>query len=161
MPPQHSAETLCESAARLLFMNVQWAKSVPAFTALHYRDQLLLLEESWRELFVLGAAQFLLPLELSARGLATRQDALQQELKVFQETLVKFEALSVDPHEYACLRAIVLFKTGEITAQHTNGSKKLQQSSIIHHIEYFLSVDEEIFLKKVRTNIGAYIMLFQ
>ena len=32
-------ETICESAARLLFMNVRWAKSVPAFTALPPRDQ--------------------------------------------------------------------------------------------------------------------------
>jgi hypothetical protein len=61
------AETLCETAARLLFMNVKWAKSVPAFVSLPLRDQLMLLEESWRELFVLGASQFNLPWEMGPK----------------------------------------------------------------------------------------------
>ena len=37
--PSHTTETLCESAARLLFMNVKWAKNVPAFTSLNLNDQ--------------------------------------------------------------------------------------------------------------------------
>lgn len=65
-------EAVCEAAARLLFMGVKWAKSVPAFLSLPFRDQVILLEESWRELFVLGAAQFQIPLDagplLSAAG---------------------------------------------------------------------------------------------
>nr|CAD7396944.1 unnamed protein product [Timema poppensis] len=114
----HTMEAVCESAARLLFMNVKWAKNVPAFTNLHFKDQLMLLESSWRELFVLGAAQFLLPMELgpllaSCGALADSERALAllQEVKVFQDTIDKFRAMTVDPHEYACLRAIVLFKT--------------------------------------------------
>nr|CAD7604930.1 unnamed protein product [Timema genevievae] len=114
----HTTEAVCESAARLLFMNVKWAKNVPAFTNLHFKDQLMLLESSWRELFVLGAAQFLLPMELGpliascgALSDSERALALLQEVKVFQDTIDKFRAMTVDPHEYACLRAIVLFKT--------------------------------------------------
>lgn len=38
---------------------------------------------------------------------------IAQEVKLFQETLIKFKQLHVDIHEYACLRAIVLFKTCE------------------------------------------------
>lgn len=53
-------------------MSVKWAKNVPAFLSLPFRDQVLLLEEGWRELFVLGAAQFQMPIEagplLSAAG---------------------------------------------------------------------------------------------
>jgi nuclear receptor subfamily 2 group E protein 1 len=84
----------------------------------------LLLEQSWRELFVLGAAQYLLPLELSQlvsfHGALTHRDSehaatLLHEVKVFQDTLSRFKQLHVDPHEYACLRAIVLFRTnGEL-----------------------------------------------
>lgn len=65
-------EAVCEAAARLLFMSIKWTKNVPAFLGLPYRDQVTLLEESWRELFVLGAAQFQMPLDtttlLSAAG---------------------------------------------------------------------------------------------
>lgn len=39
---------------------------------------------------------------------------IAQEVKQFQETLIKFKQLHVDIHEYACLRAIVLFKTCKI-----------------------------------------------
>ncbi|CAG0920972.1 unnamed protein product, partial [Notodromas monacha] len=52
-------ELICESAARLLFLNVQWAKNLPAFTGLPARDQ----------------------------------------------------QMHVDQTEFACLKAIVLFKT--------------------------------------------------
>jgi len=73
---------------------------------------------------VLGAAQYLLPLELgqlvSFCGALTHRDsertlALLHEVKVFQDILTKFKQLHVDPHEYACLRAIILFRTsGEL-----------------------------------------------
>lgn len=59
-----STSTSCEMAARLILMNIKWIKSVPAFVSLPMRDQFLLLEESWRELFVLSASQFNLPLNL-------------------------------------------------------------------------------------------------
>ncbi|KAJ8893414.1 hypothetical protein PR048_006005 [Dryococelus australis] len=119
-PP--SAEAVCESAARLLFMNVKWAKNVPAFTALNMHDQLLLLEASWRELFVLGAAQFLPPLDLGAvvascgaLHVDRRRLPLLHEVKLFQDTLDEFRHVHVDHHEFACLRAIALFKTVGLT----------------------------------------------
>lgn len=101
-------ETVCEAAARLLFLNVQWARGVPAFTGLSMRDQLLLLQESWSELLVLAAAQFALPVGQEVLGLGHEDYRL-----VLQDTLSKFAGLAVDVHEYSCLRAIVLFKTGE------------------------------------------------
>ncbi|EEB14839.1 Orphan nuclear receptor NR2E1, putative [Pediculus humanus corporis] len=135
--PLGSVEALCESAARLLFMNVTWAKNVPAFTRLNYKDQLLLLEESWRELFVLSASQFMLPLELvdllTAHTTVTANSekalTIAQEVKQFQETLIKFKQLHVDIHEYACLRAIVLFKTSFDPSNNTVTSSTAPSSS--------------------------------
>ena len=116
-----SSENLSETAARLLFMNVRWAQHVPAFTSLPYRDQLLLLEESWRELFILSAAQFSLPVEVaalqissnSASNNADSQDLIStlSDLKNFQEAIAKFQNMNVDATEFACLRAIILLKT--------------------------------------------------
>uniref|UniRef100_T1IXR5 Nuclear receptor subfamily 2 group E member 1 n=1 Tax=Strigamia maritima TaxID=126957 RepID=T1IXR5_STRMM len=116
-----NADSICETAARLLFMNVKWAKNVPAFTGLPFRDQLLLLEEGWRDLFVLGAAQFFMPMEiaplLTAAGLSQdrlspdRLMAIMNEIHAFQDVLSKFKEMQVDVTEYACLKAIVLFKT--------------------------------------------------
>lgn len=36
-----ATESVCESAARLLFMSIKWAKSVPAFSTLPLSDQVL------------------------------------------------------------------------------------------------------------------------
>lgn len=64
-PPTEKSETdmLLETAAKLLFLAVKWAKSVPSFLQLPTADQKVLLEESWAELFVITAAQWGLPID--------------------------------------------------------------------------------------------------
>lgn len=80
--------------------------------------QLVLLKESWHELFILGAAQYLPPLELNPLIMASIEQngdtkELMEEATKFQEVVMKFKQLHVDLHEYACMRATILFKTGE------------------------------------------------
>jgi nuclear receptor subfamily 2 group E protein 3 len=62
----HTHETVYETSARLLFMAVKWAKNLPSFASLAFRDQVILLEESWSALFLLNAIQWCLPLEPSS-----------------------------------------------------------------------------------------------
>lgn len=38
---------------------------------------------------------------------------VMSEMRALQETIAKFKAIQVDPTEYACLKGIVLFKTGK------------------------------------------------
>ena len=100
-------------------------KSTPAFLRLPVGDQLSLLEEGWREMFVLGAAQFQLPIEaaslLSAAGISPDKSpsddsiAAIAEIRVLQDTIAKFRSMQVDRSEYACLKGIVIFKTGSFT----------------------------------------------
>lgn len=104
-------EAMCESAARLLFMNVKWAKNVPAFTSLSLSDRLILLEESWIDLFIIGSAQFLYPLDLKVLFDATNPRIDAKDLEVLERALAEFSKVRPDINEYACLRAIVLFKT--------------------------------------------------
>lgn len=56
-------EAVFESAAKLLFLAVKWAKSMPSFAQITLKDQTTLLEESWAELFVITAAQYGLALQ--------------------------------------------------------------------------------------------------
>ncbi|XP_076379488.1 nuclear receptor subfamily 2 group E member tailless [Megalopta genalis] len=111
--PAITAESICEQAARLLFLNVHWARDLAAGTNLAMEDQLTLLESSWRELFLLAAAQILPTLDPSAllppgpQGLS-----LAVEVNRFRETLAGFHGMNLDQHEFACIRAIVLFKAG-------------------------------------------------
>ena len=95
-------EAVCEAAARLLFMSIKWTKNVPAFLSLPYRDQVTLLEESWRELFVLGAAQFQMPLDvavlLTAAGVyilySQNQMLHMYPAKCLPKIVIKFQFIS-------------------------------------------------------------------
>lgn len=81
---------------------------------------MILLEEAWNELFLLGAIQWSLPLDScpllappeassSSQG---RLALASAEMRFLQETISRFRALAVDPTEFACLKALVLFKPG-------------------------------------------------
>ncbi|TRY81707.1 hypothetical protein DNTS_026017 [Danionella cerebrum] len=61
--PSREPESVYETSARLLFMSVKWAKNLPVFSHLPFRDQVILLEEAWSELFLLCAIQWSLPLD--------------------------------------------------------------------------------------------------
>ncbi|NP_001034502.1 tailless [Tribolium castaneum] len=143
-PTMINPSAICESAAQLIFMNVQWVRSIPAFTCLPLSDQLLLLEESWLDLFVLGAAQFLPLMDFSvlveACGVLQqephRRDAFLKEVADFQETLKKISQFQLDAHEFACLRAIVLFKTSfEKPSSSSNQEKTTTESAKISVIQ--------------------------
>ena len=116
-------ENICELAARLLFSAVEWARNIPFFPDLQVTDQVALLRLGWSELFVLNAAQCSMPLHvaplLAAAGLhaspmaAERVVAFMDHIRIFQEQVEKLKVLHVDSAEYSCLKAIVLFSTGE------------------------------------------------
>lgn len=117
-------ENICELAARLLFSAVEWARNIPFFPDLQVTDQVALLRLAWSELFVLNAAQCSMPLHvaplLAAAGLhaspmaADRVVAFMDHIRIFQEQVEKLKALHVDSAEYSCLKAIVLFSSGEL-----------------------------------------------
>ncbi|XP_031635238.1 photoreceptor-specific nuclear receptor-like isoform X3 [Contarinia nasturtii] len=130
MPPtslyNHTQETVYETSARLLFMAVKWAKNLPSFAELAFRDQVILLEESWAELFLLNAIQWCMPLDPSncplfsvsehcnningnTNNLSKQELAL--DIRVLHDTLCRFKSILVDPAEFACLKAIVLFRS--------------------------------------------------
>lgn len=85
------------------------------------RHQVILLEEAWSELFLLCAIQWSLPLEscplLSlpdlCPGIQGKGSYTSLDLRLLQEVFSRFKTLAVDPTEFACLKAIVLFKPGE------------------------------------------------
>ncbi|CAG9792452.1 unnamed protein product [Diatraea saccharalis] len=111
-------ESSAETAARLLFMAVKWAKNLPSFASLAFRDQVILLEEAWSELFLLNAIQWCLPLDTACAALFGSDQTDQENglnstvLRRLREVLARYRAVLVDPAEFACMKAIVLFKSG-------------------------------------------------
>ncbi|CAL8325267.1 unnamed protein product [Gadus morhua 'NCC'] len=116
--PLSGPESLDHVSAHLLFMAVRWAKNMPVFSHLPFRDQVILLEEAWSELFLLSAIQWALPMDKCP--LLSRPDRPSSEqpkaslptvdLHCLGDVFDRFKVLAVDPTEFACLKAIVLFK---------------------------------------------------
>ncbi|KAG7520363.1 hypothetical protein JOB18_028039 [Solea senegalensis] len=57
MPEYLNVHYICESASRLLFLSMHWARSIPAFSALGQEANTNLVRACWNELFTLGLAQ--------------------------------------------------------------------------------------------------------
>ncbi|XP_054258478.1 protein dissatisfaction-like [Macrosteles quadrilineatus] len=112
-----SWEVLQETTARLLFMAVRWVRCLAPFQTLSKRDQLLLLQESWKELFLLHLAQWSIPWDLSplfnsskARERLPPDDpVINNEIKAIQDILARFRQLSPDGSECGCMKAVILF----------------------------------------------------
>ncbi|EAT43145.1 AAEL005381-PA, partial [Aedes aegypti] len=109
-------EILQETTARLLFMSVRWVRCLIPFQTLSKNDQHLLLQESWKELFLLNFAQWSVPWDLSAllespqvRDRIPHDPATQMEMKTMQEILCRFRQISPDLSELGCMKAVILF----------------------------------------------------
>uniref|UniRef100_A0A3Q2U2B0 Photoreceptor-specific nuclear receptor n=1 Tax=Fundulus heteroclitus TaxID=8078 RepID=A0A3Q2U2B0_FUNHE len=131
-----SSESFYETSARLLYMSVKWAKNLPAFTHLPFRDQVILLEEAWSEMFLLCAIQMSLPMDrcliLSPELPPTHEAKLNlasSEPQILEDVFGRFKALIVDPTEFACLKAIVLFKPETRNLKDSGQVEDLQDQS--------------------------------
>lgn len=109
-----------ETTARLLFMAVRWVRCLVPFQTLSKTDQQLLLQESWKELFLLNFAQWSVPWDLSdkfespqARERIPDDQITATEIKTIQEILCRFRQLSPDSSEVGCMKAVILFSPGE------------------------------------------------
>ncbi|KAJ3596364.1 hypothetical protein NHX12_002772 [Muraenolepis orangiensis] len=116
--PLPGPESVYEISAHLLYMAVKWAKNLPVFSHLPFRDQVILLEEAWSEMFLLSVIQWSLPMDKCP--LLSLPDSCPSEqpkpclptadLLRLRDAFDRFKFLTVDPTEFACLKAIVLFK---------------------------------------------------
>ncbi|XP_001634999.3 photoreceptor-specific nuclear receptor isoform X2 [Nematostella vectensis] len=117
-------DMMYESAIRVLYMTVKWVRNIPTFLDLPFRDQAILIEESWSELFVLSLSQWDMAVDLSSlvsaaypqqMGLSPghksdRTPGSMSDIRNLQTVVSRLRTASVDQTEYACLKAIVLFK---------------------------------------------------
>lgn len=102
-----------ETTARLLFMAVRWVRCLVPFQTLTKTDQQLLLQESWKELFLLNFAQWSVPWDLAAlfdspqvRERIPDDATTSVEMKTVQEILCRFRQLSPDSSEVGCMKAV-------------------------------------------------------
>lgn len=123
LPPPEEVIIL-EHAASVLMINVTFLKTLTPFVQLTIPDQFLLLEESWREFFIIGIAESQFPINFARLFVAYNRNMARhiprsesstaiilQELNAFQAILNKFSQMNIDRNEYVYLRSIALYKT--------------------------------------------------
>ncbi|CAL7933948.1 unnamed protein product [Xylocopa violacea] len=131
--PNPTRELLQETTARLLFMAVRWVCCLPLFQSLSKNDQLLLLEGSWTQLFLLHLAQWSVSWNITGlledeqvRARLPDEATTNQQLITIQDTICRFRQLSPDMSEWGCMKAVALF-TPETEGLHASESIKMLQ----------------------------------
>ncbi|KAJ8370888.1 hypothetical protein SKAU_G00109160 [Synaphobranchus kaupii] len=152
MPEYLNVHYICESASRLLFLSMHWARSIPAFQALGQDCNTSLVRACWNELFTLGLAQCAQVMSLStilAAIVNHLQNSIQDDklsgdrIKLVMEHIWKLQEfcnsmakLDTDGYEYAYLKAIVLFSPDHPGLNSTSQIEKFQEKAQMELQDY-------------------------
>ncbi|XP_070493194.1 nuclear receptor subfamily 2 group E member 1-like [Chironomus tepperi] len=119
-----STQSLYDSATKILFLAIRWAKSIPSFNQLPIADQKKLLNECWVELFIVASAQW---------GLSIEDEISfnSQYLKQMQGFIKQFHLMKIDHFEAACVKALILFRGTVIDDQTINQQLLLLQNQTL------------------------------
>ncbi|KAG7520362.1 nuclear receptor subfamily 2 group C member 2 isoform X1 [Solea senegalensis] len=173
MPEYLNVHYICESASRLLFLSMHWARSIPAFSALGQEANTNLVRACWNELFTLGLAQCAHMMNLSTILTAiinhlqsnNQDDKLSGErVKQVMEHIWKFQEfcngmtrLETDSYEYAYLKAIVLFSPDHPGVDSSGQIEKLQEKALMELQDYVQKTypDDMYRLTRILTRLPA------
>ncbi|KAG7332212.1 hypothetical protein KOW79_004046 [Hemibagrus wyckioides] len=152
MPEYLNVHYICESASRLLFLSMHWARSIPAFLALGQECNTSLVRACWNELFTLGLAQCAQVMSLStilAAIVNHLQSSIQEDklsgerVKLVMDHIWKLQEfcnsmakLETDGYEYAYLKAIVLFSPDHPGLNSSSQIKKFQEKAQMELQDY-------------------------
>ncbi|CAJ1084937.1 nuclear receptor subfamily 2 group C member 2 isoform X4 [Xyrichtys novacula] len=152
MPEYLNVHYICESASRLLFLSMHWARSIPAFSALGQEAHTSLVRACWNELFTLGLAQCAHVMNLSTILTAIvnhlqssiqddklsgeRVKQVMEHIWKFQEFCNSMTRLDTDSYEYAYLKAIVLFSPDHPGVDSSGQIEKFQEKALMELQDY-------------------------
>ncbi|XP_072222604.1 nuclear receptor subfamily 2 group C member 2 isoform X2 [Leuresthes tenuis] len=173
MPEYLNVHYICESASRLLFLSMHWARSIPAFSALGQEANTSLVRACWNELFTLGLAQCAHVMNLStilAAIINHLQSSIQDDklsgerVKQVMEHIWKFQEfcnsmtrLETDSYEYAYLKAIVLFSPDHPGVDSGGQIEKFQEKALMELQDYVQKTypDDTYRLTRILTRLPA------
>lgn len=173
MPEYLNVHYICESASRLLFLSMHWARSIPAFSALGQEANTSLVRACWNELFTLGLAQCAHVMNLStilAAIINHLQSSIQDDklsgerVKQVMEHIWKFQEfcnsmtkLETDSYEYAYLKAIVLFSPDHPGVDSSGQIEKFQGKALMELQDYVQKTypDDTYRLTRILTRLPA------
>ncbi|KAG7320241.1 hypothetical protein KOW79_016094 [Hemibagrus wyckioides] len=150
---------ICESASRLLFLSMHWARSIPAFQALGPENGINLIKACWNELFALGLAQCaqVMNVEMILSAIVSHLQSSLEEEKLsaervkqvmehiwrMQEFCNSMSRVSPDAYEYAYLKATVLFSPDFVGVDSTLQIERFQEKAYMELQDYVSRVYPE------------------
>ncbi|XP_077578353.1 nuclear receptor subfamily 2 group C member 2 isoform X1 [Stigmatopora nigra] len=173
MPEYLNVHYICESASRLLFLSMHWARSIPAFLALGQEENTGLVRACWNELFTLGLAQCAHVMNLSTILTAIvnhlqssiqddklsgeRVKQVMEHIWKFQEFCNSMTRLETDSYEYAYLKAIVLFSPDHPGVDCGGQVEKFQEKALMELQDYVQKTypDDTYRLTRILTRLPA------
>jgi len=134
LPPSPlNIQFVCESASRILFHSIHWARKVPVFMDMSCSIQVSILRNTWADLFILGLAQcsHLLPLSDILSAIVSHLQAclvmdsfslsrtrqLVNSLTNIKNIVHRVSVLSMDQQEFAYLRLTILFGPDQTSSE--------------------------------------------
>ncbi|XP_014250712.1 nuclear receptor subfamily 2 group E member 1-like isoform X2 [Cimex lectularius] len=160
------SEDIYSTSSRLLSLTVQCVRAIPSFQQLSPQDRDSLLEDSWKDLFILTLAQWSLPIEqeklIRDTGIddASRLDELRKDLKVVSYAIARLTQLRADHTEFACLKALVLFNPESVRKEEV---EVLQEQTHVMLAEYSGVRSAKLLLLLLntsRTSLKNILLLF-
>ncbi|KAK4824600.1 hypothetical protein QYF61_016869 [Mycteria americana] len=141
-------EATCRRASEVLFKTLTFIRNLPSFYHVPWEDQLVLIQQNWAPLFVLGMAQEGVDFdlrEISAPSLLKKillnqsltasnelgslsLGASLAEVQKMKNLLWKFWDLDISAKEYAYLKGIILFNSGPPKLAEAKGKDQAQSS---------------------------------
>ncbi|XP_071332703.1 nuclear receptor subfamily 2 group C member 2 isoform X1 [Trachinotus anak] len=173
MPEYLNVHYICESASRLLFLSMHWARSIPAFSALGQEANTSLVRACWNELFTLGLAQCAHVMNLSTilaaiinhlqssiqddKHSGERVKQVMEHIWKFQEFCNSMTRLETDSYEYAYLKAIVLFSPDHPGVDSSGQIEKFQEKALMELQDYVQKTypDDTYRLTRILTRLPA------
>ncbi|XP_051976797.1 nuclear receptor subfamily 2 group C member 1 isoform X2 [Xyrauchen texanus] len=154
MPDFLNLNYICESASRLLFLSMHWARSIPAFQALGSENSITLMKACWNELFALGLAQcsHIMNVETILTAIINHLQTSLEEERVkqvmehiwrMQEFCNSMSRMSPDAYEYAYLKAVVLFSPDHSGVDSTLHIEHFQEKAHMELQDYVSKVYPE------------------
>ncbi|XP_034446621.1 nuclear receptor subfamily 2 group C member 2 [Hippoglossus hippoglossus] len=173
MPDYLNVHYICESASRLLFLSMHWARSIPAFSALGQEANTSLVRACWNELFTLGLAQCAHVMNLSTILTAIinhlqssiqddklsgdRVKQVMEHIWKFQEFCNSMTRLETDSYEYAYLKAIVLFSPDHPGVDSSGQIETFQERAMMELQDYVQKTypDDMYRMTRILTRLPA------
>ena len=113
------SESTTETAARLIFMTVHWAKKVKHFTELSHLDQVTLLRENWCKIFIINLVQWAMPFEMAPLVTEIVEKTAPEHLESalhsigkLNEVVFTLVQLQLKSAEFSLLKSLALFNPG-------------------------------------------------